>query len=88
MVVGLGIKMGLNIKIENLKEVGLDRIVNVVVVNEFYGGFVVIIDFGMVIIFCVFLRKLEYLGGVIVLGIKILVEVFFFYVSRFYRIEF
>lgn len=51
-VVGLGMKIGLNIKYDNLKEVGVDRIVNVVVVIQQYGGLLIVVDFGMVMMYC------------------------------------
>lgn len=44
--------MGLNIKYENLCEVGVDCIVNVVVGIQLYGSFLIIVDFGIVIIYC------------------------------------
>lgn len=45
-------KMGLNIKYDNLKEVGVDRIVNVVVVIYLYGNLLIVVDFGIVIMYC------------------------------------
>ncbi|ADQ40099.1 putative transcriptional acitvator, Baf family [Caldicellulosiruptor acetigenus I77R1B] len=87
MVVGPGIKTGLNIKTENPKEVGSDRIVNAVAVNELYGGPAVIIDFGTATTFCALSRKSEYLGGAIAPGIKISAEALFSHASRLHRIE-
>ncbi|MBR0189352.1 MAG: type III pantothenate kinase, partial [Clostridia bacterium] len=46
LMVGPGIKTGLNIKVENPKEVGADRIVNSVAAYKKYGGPVIVIDFG------------------------------------------
>lgn len=52
LIVGLGIKIGLNFKVDNFCEIGFDWIVNVVVVLEEYGILVIVVDFGIVIIFC------------------------------------
>ena len=46
LMVGPGIKTGLNVKVENPKEVGADRIVNSVSAYNKYGGPIVVIDFG------------------------------------------
>ena len=46
LIVGPGIKTGLNIKADNPKEVGADIIVNSVSAYNKYGGPIVVIDFG------------------------------------------
>ena len=46
LVVGPGIKTGLNIKYENPREVGADRIVNAVAAIHEYGSPLIIVDFG------------------------------------------
>ena len=46
MVVGPGIKTGIKITSENPKEIGPDRIVDVVAAYEKYGGPVLVLDFG------------------------------------------
>ena len=43
MVVGPGIKTGMNIRVDNPKEVGADRIVNAIAAYEAYGGPLVIL---------------------------------------------
>jgi len=72
MVVGPGIKTGINIKYENPREVGADRIINAVAALELYGGPLIIVDFGTATTFCAVSSKGEYLGGVICPGIKFL----------------
>lgn len=71
MVVGPGIKTGINIKFEDPKEVGADRIVNAIAGYEKYSGPLIIVDFGTAITFCAVSRKGEYLGGTIAPGISI-----------------
>ncbi len=70
LMVGPGIKTGLNIKVENPKEVGADRIVNSVSAFTKYGGPVVVIDFGTATTFNVIDKKGALIGGVIAPGIK------------------
>ena len=45
-IVGPGIKTGLNVRVDNPKEVGADRIVNAVAALELYGAPCIIVDFG------------------------------------------
>ncbi|MBQ8881798.1 MAG: type III pantothenate kinase [Clostridia bacterium] len=70
MVVGSGIKTGLNIRYDNPKEVGADRIVNSVSAYHTYGGPCVIIDCGTATTFNVVSEKGEFLGGAISFGLK------------------
>ena len=70
MVVGNGIKTGLNIRYDNPKEVGADRIVNSVSAYHTYGGPCVIIDCGTATTFNVVSEKGEFLGGAISFGLK------------------
>ena len=46
LLVGVGVKTGIKITAENPKEIGPDRIVDVVAAYELYGGPVLVIDFG------------------------------------------
>src|SRR2546428_10026854 len=46
LIVGPGIKTGLNVKVDNPKEVGADRIVNAVAALELYGAACIVVDFG------------------------------------------
>ncbi|MDK2800769.1 MAG: type pantothenate kinase [Clostridiales bacterium] len=87
IVVGPGIKTGMNIKYDNPKEVGADRIVNAVAGYEIYGGPLIIIDFGTATTFCAINEKGEYLGGVICPGIKISMEALFQHAAKLPRIE-
>lgn len=75
LIVGPGVKTGLNIKYENPREVGADRIVNAVAALEQYGGRpLIIIDFGTAITYCFINERGDYLGGAIAPGIAISVE--------------
>ncbi|MEG1312158.1 MAG: type III pantothenate kinase [Peptostreptococcaceae bacterium] len=87
MVVGPGIKTGLNIKYDNPKQVGADRIVNAVAGIEKYGYPLIIVDFGTGTTFCAISNKGEYLGGTIAPGIKISSEALFQRASKLPRVE-
>jgi len=87
MVVGPGIKTGINIKYENPREVGADRIINAVAALELYGGPLIIVDFGTATTFCAVSSKGEYLGGVICPGIKISAEALFQKTAKLPKID-
>lgn len=87
VIVGPGIKTGINIKYDNPKEVGADRIVNAVAAHEIYGGPLIIIDFGTATTFCAMTSSGDYLGGAIVPGIKIASEALFSKTAKLPRIE-
>lgn len=74
MMVGPGVKTGINIKTENPKEVGADRIVNNVAAYKKYGGPVIVIDFGTATTFNVVDGSGAFIGGVIAPGIKTALE--------------
>ena len=85
--VGPGIKTGLNIKYDNPKQVGADRIVNAVSGIEKYGYPLIIVDFGTATTFCAISEKGEYLGGTISPGIKISSDALFERASKLPRVE-
>lgn len=87
LIVGPGIKTGLNIKYDNPKQLGADRIVNAVAGVEKYGYPLIIVDFGTATTFCAISEKGEYLGGTIAPGIKISSEALFQRASKLPRVE-
>ncbi len=87
VIVGPGIKTGINILYENPKEVGADRIVNAVAGYSLYGGPLIIVDFGTATTFCAISKSGDYLGGVISPGIKISAEALFQKSAKLPRIE-
>lgn len=87
IVVGPGVKTGMNIKYDNPKEVGADRIVNAVGAYEKYGGPLIIVDFGTAITFCAVSEEGEYLGGAITPGIKISSEALFLRTAKLPKVE-
>ena len=66
-----GVKTGINIKYENPRELGSDRIANAVGAYELYGGPCITIDFGTATSFGAISAKGEFLGGAICPGLKL-----------------
>lgn len=88
LIVGPGIKTGLNLRYENPREVGADRIVNAVAAVELYGGGpLIVVDFGTATTFDCIDEKGNYLGGAIVPGIGIATEALVQRASKLPRIE-
>ncbi len=73
-IVGPGIKTGLNVKYENPREVGADRIVNAVAAIELYGPPLIVVDFGTATTFDFIDAQGQYIGGAIAPGIGISTE--------------
>ena len=70
-----GIKTGLNIKYKNPAEVGADRIANAIAGTALYPGEnLVLVDFGTATTFCAVAKNRDYLGGLILPGLKISME--------------
>jgi type III pantothenate kinase len=71
-----GVKTGLKVKYRNPLEVGADRIANSIAsIKMFPNKNLIIVDFGTATTFCVINKAKEYLGGVILPGIRISMEV-------------
>lgn len=87
MVVGPGIKTGLNIKYDNPKEVGADRIVNAVGAIHKYGKPLILVDFGTATTFCAIDEAGDYLGGVIAPGINVSMNALFERAAKLPRVE-
>lgn len=87
IIVGPGVKTGINIKYDNPKEVGADRIVNAVAAHEIFKSPVIIIDFGTATTFCAVTKDGDYLGGTICPGIKISSEALFQKAAKLPRVE-
>lgn len=87
LIVGPGIKTGLNIKYENPREVGADRIVNAVAGIQEYGSPLIIVDFGTATTYCYINEEKQYMGGAIAPGIGISTEALYSKASKLPRIE-
>ncbi|WML42537.1 type III pantothenate kinase [Neobacillus sp. PS3-40] len=87
LVVGPGVKTGLDIKYENPREVGADRIVNAVAAIHEYGSPLIIVDFGTATTYCYINEHRQYLGGAIAPGISISTEALYSRAAKLPRIE-
>ncbi len=70
LLLGAGLKTGLNLRVDNAKEVGADRVVNNVAAVKKYGAPLIVIDFGTATTFNAINAEGEFIGGVIAPGIK------------------
>lgn len=87
LIVGPGIKTGLNIKYEYPREVGSDRIVNAVAAIHHYGTPLIVVDFGTATTFCYVDERGQYWGGAIAPGIGISTEALVSRAAKLPRIE-
>ncbi len=87
LVVGPGIKTGIPILIDNPKEVGADRIVNVVAAYDRYHQSLIVVDLGTSTNFDYVSPKGEYMGGAIAPGLIVSSEALFLKASKLQRIE-
>ncbi len=74
MVIGSGMKTGINLRMENPKEMGADRIMNLVAANEIYGGPAIVIDYSTATTFDVIDENGEFLTGITAPGIQVCAE--------------
>jgi type III pantothenate kinase len=87
LVVGPGVKTGLDIKYENPREVGADRIVNAVAAIHEYGSPLIIVDFGTATTYCYINEHRQYMGGAIAPGVNISTEALYSKAAKLPRIE-
>jgi type III pantothenate kinase len=70
-----GVKTGLKIKYRNPIEVGADRIANAIgAIHRFPNKNLIIIDTGTATTFCAITKNREYLGGLIIPGLRLAME--------------
>jgi len=71
IIVGAGTKTGIKIATANPKEVGPDRIVDLVAAYETYGGPLIVIDFGTATTYDLILEDGSFVAGITSPGIRI-----------------
>jgi len=82
-----GVKTGINIKYENPRELGSDRIANAVAAYALYGGPCIFIDFGTATTFGVVSERAEFIGGVICPGLKLSMQALVTGAAKLPRVE-
>ena len=70
LVVGSGLKTGHNLRVDDAREVGADRIVNDVAAIKKYGAPLIVIDFGTATTFNVVNEQKEFIGGAVAPGMR------------------
>jgi type III pantothenate kinase len=73
-IVEPGPKTGVQLLVDNPKEIGADRIVNTLAAHTLYGGPAIVVDFGTSTNLDVVSPKGEFLGGSLAPGIEISVD--------------
>ena len=71
LVVGPGVKTGINIDTPNPREIGPDRIVDAVAAYEIYGGPILVLDFGTATTYDLITEDGRFTAGITAPGIKI-----------------
>jgi type III pantothenate kinase len=71
LIVEPGVKTGVQLAIDNPKEVGSDRVVNTLAAYAIYGGPSIVVDVGTTMTFDVISARGEFLGGAFTPGIEI-----------------
>ena len=74
VIVEPGTRTGVQLAIDNPKEVGSDRVVNTLAAYTLFGGPAIVVDFGTSTNFDVVSARGEFLGGVLAPGIEISVD--------------
>ena len=81
------LKTGMNIRTDNPREVGADRIVNAVAAKERWGAPVMVVDFGTATTVDCVNAKGAYVGGTIAPGFRISEEALFAKTAKLPRVE-
>jgi type III pantothenate kinase len=71
LIIEPGIKTGIQVLVDNPREVGADRIVNAAAVRKLYGAPAIVIDFGTATTWDVLNKDGNYIGGAIAPGIAL-----------------
>jgi len=82
-----GIHTGLKLAIDNPSEIGADRIANCVGALEMCGAPAIAVDLGTATTFDVVNERQEYIGGMILPGVKIAAEALFQRAAKLPRVE-
>ncbi|MBI5029836.1 MAG: type III pantothenate kinase [Chloroflexi bacterium] len=88
VIVGPGVKTGLNIRTDSPREVGADRIANAVAVKKLYGVPAIVIDFSpLATIFDALSDAGDYLGTAIAPGLTTSADALFMHAAQLPRVE-
>jgi type III pantothenate kinase len=88
LVVGPGVKTGIQLHYDDPREVGPDRIMNAVAAKEKYGAPAVVVDFGTSTNFDVVSPAGDYVGGVLAPGVEVSMDALFARAARLVKVDF
>lgn len=87
MIVGAGMKTGINLRMENPREMGADRIVNLLAAYTIYGGPVVVVDYSTATMFDVVNEKGEFVTAITAPGVQICADALYQRAAQLPKIE-
>ncbi|HEY7018469.1 MAG TPA: type III pantothenate kinase, partial [Gaiellaceae bacterium] len=88
LVLGPGVSTGVQIRYDDPREVGPDRIANAVAARERHGTPAIVVDFGTSTNFDVVSAAGEYVGGVLAPGIEVSMDALFARAARLQKVPF
>jgi type III pantothenate kinase len=88
LVVGPGVKTGIQIHYDDPREVGPDRIMNAVAAREKYGAPAIVVDFGTSTNFDVVSASGDYVGGVLAPGVEVSMDALFARAARLVKVDY
>src|ERR1700750_432747 len=88
LVVGPGVKTGIQIQYDDPREVGPDRVLNAVAAKERYGAPAIVADFGTSTNVDVVSPEGAYVGGVLAPGIEVSMDALFARAARLVKVDY
>jgi type III pantothenate kinase len=88
LVIGPGVRTGIEIQYDDPREVGPDRVMNAVAAKELYGSPAIVADFGTSTNFDVVSPHGAYVGGVLAPGIEVSMEALFERAARLVKVDY
>src|ERR1700704_4182719 len=88
LVIGPGVRTGIQIQYDDPREVGPDRIMNAVAAKERYGAPSIVVDFGTSTNFDVVSPEGDYVGGVLAPGVEVSMDALFARAARLVKVDF
>jgi type III pantothenate kinase len=88
LVIGPGVRTGIQIQYDDPREVGPDRVMNAVAAKERYGAPAIVVDFGTSTNFDVVSPGGDYVGGVLAPGVEVSMDALFARAARLVKVDY
>jgi type III pantothenate kinase len=88
LVIGPGVRTGIEIQYDDPREVGPDRVMNAVAAKELFGAPAIVADFGTSTNFDVLSPAGAYVGGVLAPGVEVSMEALFARAARLVKVDY